>query len=281
MNHTHEHHHAPRDLEKRSLDPNPDWIFPVNASAEKVVEWDHVSLNFGGRRVLSELSAFAYQNELTCICGANGAGKTQLLRVTMGVVAPCQGRVQLLGDTPAKTRKNVGYVPQLKAFNRSYPASVEDVLVAALRGEWPLKVSSGERSMAADSLSKVGGVSLLDKIVGDLSGGEVQRVFMARALMGKPAMIVMDEPMAAVDHKGRHAMLDLLFNLRSQGGVSVLLITHSEQLVSEIADRIMFLDKGRLVGWGTPAEVLKIDALRDLAFAGHDHEAEIHSVEEG
>lgn len=258
---------------------NPDWIHEPAIDTPKAIEWDHVSMDFAGRQVLSDVSTWVHATELTCLCGANGAGKTQLLRMGLGFLAPRSGQVRLLGAPPLKTRRRVGYVPQLKSFNRGFPATVEDVLVASMRGSWPLWSRRSERDDAAHALQTVDALPLLDKDLSVLSGGELQRVFVARALLGQPEVLVLDEPMAAVDSSGRATMLELLRRLKMTKQVAIVLITHSDAIVSELADRVIFLEKGRLVAWGSPDQVLDIDELKNVAFFGHDHEAAIDDGE--
>jgi len=252
---------------------------PIAEHARKVLDWSRVSLQFEGRQVLHDVSVWVEAGELTCLCGANGAGKTQLIRLGLGFIEPSVGRVTLLSGEPKNTRYKVGYVPQLKTFNRNFPATVEDVLVAAMRGSWPLFRRSGERDQAASALQRVGGLTLLDKDVGVLSGGELQRVFMARALLQKPELLVLDEPLAAIDTHGRSQLMDLMEELRASRSMAILLITHSEPVVRRLADRVIFLEKGRMVGWGSADEMLSIDELREVAFFGHDHESVIHGEE--
>lgn len=243
------------------------------------MEWQNVTLDYEGKQVLSGVNAWIHAGELTCICGANGAGKTQLVRMGLGFVLPRTGHVKLFQTKPEKSRHRVGYVPQFKSFNRGFPATVEDVLVAAKRGAWPLWSKSSEREHAAEALRRVGGLDLLDKDVAVLSGGELQRVFLARALITSPELLVLDEPLAAVDTQGRGAMVDLLRSLHHDGKLSIILITHSESVVANLAERVMFLERGRVIGWGKPDELMKIEALHEVAFFGHDHEAVIDGGE--
>jgi zinc transport system ATP-binding protein len=272
--HSHKHETAARVLQSSSrvLEPPPAELKPI-------LEWQHVSLEFAGRQVLHDLTAWVCAGELTCLCGSNGAGKTQMIRLGLGFMRAPVGKIILLGGEPSKTRHNVGYVPQLKAFNRSFPATVEDVLVAAIRGAWPLFRRVGERDRAAAALQRVGGLTLLDKDISVLSGGELQRVFVARALLQDPLLLVLDEPLAAIDTKGRAQLMDLMGELKADKKITILLITHSELVVRSLADRVIFLDKGHLVGWGETSRMLAIDELRDVAFIGHDHESAIHGDE--
>ncbi len=254
-------------------------IEPPAEKRERLVEWTNVSLEFGGRIVIDDVTAWIDAGRLTCLCGANGAGKTQLIRLGLGFNRPSVGDVRLLGGDPVKQRRHVGYVPQMKAFNRSFPATVADVLVAAVRGAWPLFNRKLERDRAALSLQRVGGLALLDKDVSVLSGGELQRVFMARAMIQNPRMLILDEPLAAIDAKGRAQLMDLMEDLKCNDRITLLLITHSEPVVRRLADQVMFLERGRLVGWGATTRMLAIDELRDVAFFGHDHESVIHGEE--
>ena len=102
---------------------------------------------------------------------------------------------------------------------------------------------------------------------------------MARALLQNPQLLILDEPLAAIDTKGRGQLMDLMEQLRQERKISLLLITHSEPVVSRLADRVIFLEKGHLVGWGETSRMLAIDELRDVAFFGHDHESVIHGEE--
>lgn len=276
--HKHSHEHDPASSFTHRHTGNVLGTPPSNGKP-RVLEWSHVSLQFEGRQVLNDIDVWMGAGELTCLCGANGAGKTQLIRIGLGLVSPSVGQVKLLGGSPVDNRRRVGYVPQLKAFNRNVPATVEDVLISAMRGAWPLFPRQGERDRAAHVLQRVGGLTLLDKDVGILSGGELQRVFMARALLQDPEILILDEPLAAIDTAGRGKLMDLMEELRNSGAVSILLITHSEAVVRRLGDRAIFLEKGRLVGWGQVDEMLSIEDLRESAFFGHDHESAIHGEE--
>lgn len=275
--HPHSHSKSPSGDSQAGLAARV--IEAPDAGRERVLEWQHVSLDFEGRQVLHDISTWVVSGELTCLCGSNGAGKTQLVRVALGLMKPAVGKVLLLGGDPARNRRNVGYVPQQKAFNRNFPATVEDVLIASIRGSWPLFSRLNERERAAEQLQRVGGLTLLDKDISVLSGGELQRVFMARALLQNPQLLILDEPLAAIDTKGRGQLMDLMEQLRQERKISLLLITHSEPVVSRLADRVIFLEKGHLVGWGETSRMLAIDELRDVAFFGHDHESVIHGEE--
>jgi ABC-type Mn2+/Zn2+ transport system ATPase subunit len=242
--------------------------------APAVVQVDSVSLTLAGNQVLHDVSFDVQSGQFACLCGPNGAGKTILLKTILSLLKPTAGKVSLFGE-PAPTRaarRRVGYVPQRKAFDRSFPATVEDVIVANLRSAWPLRVSKNDREKAASALDQVGGIDLLDRQISNLSGGQMQRAFIARALVTEPGLLLLDEPMAGVDARGNSEYMDLLGRLADDSHLTAILITHSLEVVRRCATQMIYLVNGRVVAAGVPADLLQDHRLSDLAFTGHDHE---------
>jgi ABC-type Mn2+/Zn2+ transport system ATPase subunit len=230
-----------------------------------------VVVEIGGRRVLDEVAFEVARGEFACLCGPNGGGKTTFLKAALGLVPLAAGTVEVLGKRPGSSGKSVGYLPQAKAFNPAFPARVVDLIVANRRGSWPFRIGAADRDAARTALARVGGVTLLDAVVRGLSGGELQRVFLARALVNDPALLLLDEPTAGVDARGRAEFLDLLAGLAERPELAAVLVTHNASAVRRLAKRVVYLD-GRVRAWGTPAEVLDREWDR-AAFSGHDHDA--------
>jgi ABC-type Mn2+/Zn2+ transport system ATPase subunit len=182
------------------------------------------------------------------------------------------GSLEVLGSRPGSAAAAVGYLPQAKSFSTSFPARVIDVIVAARRGAWPLRVSGPERQLAREALARVDGERLLDSPLRGLSGGELQRVFLARALVGNPGLLLLDEPTAGVDGRGRAEFLELLEAIAARSELAAVLVTHNAAAVRRLADRALYLD-GTLRAWGPPDEVLDREWERAGAFSGHDHAA--------
>ena len=120
------------------------------------------------------------------------------------------------------------------------------------------------------ALDRVGGAKLVDRSLANLSGGETQRVFLARALVTDPALVILDEPTAGVDVRGRAEFLDLLAAISQSGEIAAVLVTHNLAAVSRCAERVVYLD-GRVVAWGLPHELLGMQSLTALAFGAKDH----------
>jgi ABC-type Mn2+/Zn2+ transport system ATPase subunit len=228
-----------------------------------------VTVELDGRRVLDEVSFEVNTGEFVCLCGPNGGGKTTFLKAALGLLPLAAGSIEVLGRPPAAARSRVGYVPQAKTFNPAFPARVVDVITANARGTWPLRVGSAERERARAVLARVGGERLMDSLLRGLSGGEIQRVFLARALVNDPVLLLLDEPTAGVDARGRAEFLDVLSDVAARGDLAAVLVTHNATTVRRLARRVVYLER-QVRAWGTPADVLDREWGRG-AFSGQDH----------
>jgi ABC-type Mn2+/Zn2+ transport system ATPase subunit len=140
-----------------------------------------------------------------------------------------------------------------------------------LRGKWPARVHADERERARKVLAKMGGEKLLDRPLAGLSGGETQRVFLARAMITDPSIIILDEPTAGVDAKGRAELLELMRDISRSDELAAILVTHNLAAVAETAERIVYIEAGKLLCWGLPGELLGQQSLTALAFQARDH----------
>lgn len=240
--------------------PKPDQL--------RVLDVKGVSVEVdGGRRLLDNVSFWVPKGEFVCLCGPNGAGKSTLLKTILGLMKPTRGASEILGKPPGKAGSKVGYVPQRKTSDMRFPARAVDLIVANLRGSWPARVNEKERERAREVLKHVGGERLLDKDLAGLSGGETQRVFLARALVTRPELIMLDEPTAGVDVKGRAEFLDLLAEISASDELAAVLVTHNLAAVARCAERVVYLDSGRLTAWGLPSELLGQQSLYAISQA--------------
>jgi len=213
-----------------------------------VLDVEGVTVEIAGTRILDDVSFWIPKGEFLCLCGPNGAGKTTLLKAIMRLIPLTRGSIHVAG--------RVGYVPQRKAFDRDFPARAIDLIVAAARGRWPGRITPEEREQARSVLGNIGGEDLLDKSLAALSGGETQRVFLARALVCAPALIVLDEPTAGVDARGRAELLELFTELSRSAELAAILVTHNLAAVEKTAERIIYMEGGRVLSWGLPEELL-------------------------
>lgn len=222
-----------------------------------------VGVRYGSTSVLEDVNLHLHCGELTAVIGENGAGKTTLLRCLLGEI-PHEGEVHFLDASCRRPDSPViGYVPQHSSFDRDAPASVLDLFAAALsRRPVCLGVPRAVRREAAEGLRRTGAEGLIDRRIGTLSGGELQRVLLGLALTPVPNILVLDEPVSGVDHGGRGQFYGLLSRLRHEYDLAVLLVSHDLAGLARFADRLVFLDR-RILCEGSPDEVLRDSRVRE------------------
>lgn len=195
---------------------------------EPVIKLENISKSWDNRRVLTDINLTIRQGETLCITGPNGGGKTTLLRIMLGLVAPTTGRVLYFHpetNCPAK-RLNIGYLPQKNQIDARFPITVEEVVESGLLAR---KLSSGERrSLVATQLKALDLAELRAKSIGTLSGGQLQRALIARALVNDPDIIVLDEPLSYLDHASGERIRSLLTDYA--GRKTIIAVTHSMAL---------------------------------------------------
>ena len=243
---------------------------PVDAP--RVLDVKGVSKRFGEKVVLDDVSFYVPVGEFLCLCGPNGAGKSTLLKAILGLVEPDTGTIEIAGLPAEKGRSKIGYVPQRKAFDRDFPASPVEVIVANLRGRWPLRITESERATAVAMLERTGAKKLADAQMRDLSGGETQRVFLARALATKPDLLILDEPTAGVDVGGRSAIVDLMAEISASETIGAILVTHNLQAIAKCAERVLYLERN-VKAWGLWNELSTDPQLSAIQVASGDHRA--------
>jgi ABC-type Mn2+/Zn2+ transport system ATPase subunit len=240
--------------------------------APRVLEVIGVSKRFGDKVVLENVTFHVPIGEFLCLCGPNGAGKSTLLKIILGLVVPDKGSVRISGLSAREGRSKIGYVPQRKAFDRDFPASPVEVIVANLRGRWPLRITKTERELALAMLEKTGAGRIADAQMRDLSGGETQRVFLARALSTNPDLLILDEPTAGVDVGGRAAIVDLMAEISASASIAAILVTHNLQAVARCAERVVYLERS-VKAWGLWTELSGDRDLTAIQIASGDHRA--------
>ncbi|MBO6940527.1 MAG: metal ABC transporter ATP-binding protein [Deltaproteobacteria bacterium] len=226
-----------------------------NREKEKCVfEARNISKAFGELQVLKDVSFWIPEGEFLCLVGPNGAGKSTLLKIILGLLEPDTGHVRVHGKEEINSH-TVGYVPQRKHFHASFPARVEELVAANLRGTWPVRIRAAEKEKVEKVLERVGASDLWGKAITDLSGGEMQRVFLARALVTEPNILILDEPEAGVDVMGRRELIDMLYEISCSDVLAAILVSHHPETIARTAERVLYLDR-RVIAWGLPDELL-------------------------
>ena len=214
-----------------------------------------LGVNFGNEEVLHHVSFHLHCGEIVALIGPNGAGKSSLFRTILGQI-PHTGTIEFQRAGGDRTRPLIGYVPQSPSFDRGDPVSVFDFFAAAI-SSWPVFLPAPKklRQRVVRCLERVHGEQLIDKRLGALSGGELQRVLLALALEPLPHILVLDEPLSGVDIDGERQLLDMLDEIRTRFDLSILLSTHDFATLDQYADKVLLL-KNQILRAGPPAEVL-------------------------
>lgn len=182
---------------------------------------------------LSDISLCVPEGDFLGIIGPNGGGKSTLLKAILGLVRPSRGRIAIYGESPEKASRLIGYVPQFSKFDRNFPITVADVvLMGRLAGGLPafFRYSRADRSLVEAVLTRLNICDLKDRQIGQLSGGQLQRVLIARALAVQPKILLLDEPTASVDSRSKEQIYQLLEELNQT--MTVVIVTHDFGVIS-------------------------------------------------
>lgn len=231
---------------------------------------ENMSVQLDNEEQLHDISLHIHCGEMTVLVGPNGAGKTTLIRALLNQV-PYNGIIHHLDqDARPFSKLRIGYVPQQLPFDRQMPLTVRDLLACTLssRPIWT-GVSAKTRTLALQTLSAAKAESLIDKRLGALSGGELQRVLLALALSPLPDLLILDEPVSGVDQNGQALFLDTVKELKKNHHMAVLLVSHDMELVRCYADRVLLLNK-TILAHGSPDEVFRHPAFAE-AFPASRH----------
>ena len=234
----------------------------------------------GRLNIFDHVNIHVHCGQLTALIGPNGAGKSTLLKAILGEV-PHTGSLKYVDAKGKRTgHPLIGYVPQYLRFDVSAPTSVMDIFMACLSDKpvwfWPGK---SLRSRVEKSLQRVRAAHLIDRRLGALSGGELQRALLALALDPMPDLLLLDEPVSGVDQNGLELFYEIVAELREKEDMAIILISHDLNMVARHADQVVLMDKG-VVSCGTPEEVFGDSRTQKIfgMLAGQNL-AELHQVE--
>jgi zinc/manganese transport system ATP-binding protein len=240
--------------------PGPD--------ADELLRLDSIGVRLSGRDILRDVGFTIRPGEFTGLIGPNGAGKTTILRVILGLVQPDSGTVSIGGQPRGQGRRAgslIGYVPQKLLIEPDMPLRVRDVVALGIDGNRlgiPLP-SRARRELVAETLHAVGAGGYADARVGELSGGEQQRVLIGHALISRPRLLLLDEPLANLDIRSAQGIVGLLARLAREQRIAVLISAHDMNPLAQVMDRIVYVAAGR-AAVGRAEEVLQTEVLSRL-----------------
>ena len=214
----------------------------------KIVDVDHLSFEYGNRRVLHNLNFSIRQGDYAVLTGENGSGKSTLMKVLSGELESAKGRVVIAGSdslTAALHRIRIGYMPQNgTSRNAFFPATVEEIMETGMYHPfWKKWAVKDKKERICRTLEEMGMKDALNRRIGELSGGQQQRVMLARVLISKPQLLLLDEPAVGVDQESLRQLAAVL-KRRNQEAMTIFLITHGNQAVFSGANRFFKMEEG-------------------------------------
>jgi ABC-type Mn2+/Zn2+ transport system ATPase subunit len=239
-----------------------------HARAHADVWLSDVWAGYGSRSALEQVNLAVEAGTLLAVVGPNGAGKSTLLKVMAGLLRPWRGRVEVLGAPPGREARRVAYVPQAEAVDWHFPVTVHDVV---MMGRYPLlgplrRAGRHDRQHVDEALAKVGMTAFRNRQIGNLSGGQRRRVFLARAIAADPALYLLDEPVTGIDATTQEELMDILEEETTRGR-TVVATTHDLACAAGRFQRVAMLNR-RLVAHG-PASLVLDRELLSRTYGGH------------
>ena len=224
---------------------------------------EHMSVQIGIDTILEDINLHIHCGEMVALIGPNGAGKSTFLKAVLGQ-RDYRGVIAFSEPGQRSRKPKIGYVPQSPSFDPGDPMSVADLFACCMsRRPAFLGIGKAMRQQITECLDRVHGKDLIDKRVGTLSGGELQRVLLALALEPLPNILILDEPLSGVDVEGQADLMDMLDAIRKRYDLSILMITPDFGMLQTYADQVVLIDHG-IKAKGTPEDVINSDAFRQV-----------------
>ncbi len=241
-----------------------------------VIKIKNLDFSYGGPKILENIDLDIQRNEFIGMVGPNGSGKTTLLKIIMGVLTPDKGSVNVLGNPPSQSVQEIGYMPQFTPFSRDFPISVEETVLMGRLGKTSSIgfYNSADKLAAEKAMNDVEILDLRKRVIGSLSGGQLQRVLIARALTCEPQIMILDEPTANVDMKVEKDIFDLLKQLNEK--ITIIVVTHDIGFISQYIDRVACINRTLICH---PTSELTGETIENM-YGAHMHMVHHHHEDE-
>lgn len=243
-----------------------------------VLKVEKASLSLLGNTIFEEIDFEIPEASFFSIIGPNGAGKSFLIKVLLGLYRLESGSALVL-EKPARksNHKQIGYVPQYKTFNRNFPARVDEFVASGLSSGWPFRLNKNTKDKVKLALDRIKSSKLYMKSMSELSGGELQRVYLARAFVRPRKLLILDEPSTGIDMMGEADLYELLEDYREENSSSIVMVTHDVEVARHHSSHVLLMNK-KQISFGNPESSLQTEYLnRAFGHSQHKHEGHPHA----
>jgi zinc/manganese transport system ATP-binding protein len=232
-----------------------------------LVEATNLAVSYGDKIIWNDASFSIGKGKFVAVLGPNGAGKTTLFKLLLGLIKPDKGTVKVLGENPKRGNPKIGYVPQRRLIDSEMNIEAAELVRLGLYGNsWGLMSGSEVADVDAatmEVLKSVDAINLAHRPLGALSGGELQRIFLAQALISNPDLLLLDEPLANLDVRRQYQLVQLISKIVKTNKVSVLLIAHDLNPLLSVLDGVIYVANNKLAG-GSPKSIISTKVLSEL-----------------
>ncbi|GHO60771.1 metal ABC transporter ATP-binding protein [Ktedonobacter robiniae] len=236
-----------------------------------VLEAHGLTVRQGSRTIWRDATFAIHAGAFVCALGPNGAGKTTLLRLVLGLMPPAQGEIRVLGAQPRRGNPLIGYVPQRRTLDAHLRVCARDFVMLGLDGhKWGIaspfvtqQQRQARRELVEAACEAVGATGYINRPVGQLSGGEQQRLLLAQAILGQPRLLLLDEPLASLDIRNQYAIARLVGKVTQERQMTVLLVTHDINPLLSMTQQVLYIAQ-KQIALGTPEEIISTERLSRL-----------------
>lgn len=207
-----------------------------------IIDLSNIAFSYHSQPFLHDINLKVYENDFLGVIGPNGGGKTTLIKIILGLIQPDQGQIRVLGQSPQAARKQIGYLAQYEELDLDFPINVmETILLGRLDGKLGYHYNQKDHHIASTMLEKLNLDELKDKTLDQLSGGQLQRVFLARALTTEAKILILDEPLNNLDAHSREEFYNALDQLKD--AITIIVIDHNLEMLSKHVNRVACINK--------------------------------------
>jgi zinc transport system ATP-binding protein len=236
------------------------------------IEIEQLKLILGTHTVLEDININIHKGDFISIVGPNGGGKSSLLKLMLGLLNPTEGKIRIEGQNPKDLDTHYfGYVPQLKTADRSFPALAIELVASGLKANWITRLTGELKDKSLDAMRQVSAEHLAFRPLNKLSGGEMQRIYLARSIARNPSILLLDEPATGIDISSENDLNEILNKIRNEKNTTVIMVTHDWESAYHHSDKVIILNK-KVICFDRPEQAFTDEYLR-IAFGheGHKH----------